>query len=111
MSRRRFLGCTSASVAAVLVVEGAGGIGQGADAPVVAASGSSNSGSRAAEEIVVVNYGGKSLDVMNATIFPQFEAETGTHVIGTGGMDPAKMQEMVRQNAVEWDVVLLGPEE
>src|SRR5205823_7324594 len=25
--------------------------------------------------------------------------------------DPAKMQEMVRQNAVEWDVVLLGPEE
>lgn len=63
------------------------------------------------QEIVVVNYGGKSLEVMQSDIFPKFQAETGAKVIGTGGMDPAKMEAMVKQNAVEWDVVLLGPEE
>jgi putative spermidine/putrescine transport system substrate-binding protein len=63
------------------------------------------------QEIVVVTYGGKSLEVMQADMFPKFEAETGAKVIGSGGMDPAKMEAMVKQNAVEWDVVLLGPEE
>jgi putative spermidine/putrescine transport system substrate-binding protein len=63
------------------------------------------------QEIVVVNYGGKPLEVMQSAVFPKFEAETGAKVIGAGGMDPAKMEAMVKQNAVEWDVVLLGPEE
>jgi putative spermidine/putrescine transport system substrate-binding protein len=75
------------------------------------AQGGSSLPSIRGQEIVVVNYGGKSLEVMQAEIFPKFEAETGAKVIGTGTMNPAKMQEMVRQNAVEWDVVLLGPEE
>jgi putative spermidine/putrescine transport system substrate-binding protein len=63
------------------------------------------------QEIVVVNYGGKPLEAMQTAIFPKFEAETGAKVTGAGTMNPAKMQEMVRQNTVEWDVVLLGPEE
>lgn len=63
------------------------------------------------QEIVVLNYGGKPLEVMQSDIFPRFEAETGAKVVGSGAMDPAKMDQMVKQNAVEWDVVLLGPEE
>jgi putative spermidine/putrescine transport system substrate-binding protein len=103
-SRRRFLQTT---------VGGAGAVVAGVLRPRPAAgqAGCPSLPSIRGQEIVVVNYGGKSLEVMQAEVFPKFEAETGAKVVGTGGMSAAKMEQMVKQNAVEWDVVLLGPEE
>ncbi len=63
-----------------------------------------------AEEIVVAGYGG-SLKALQSVIHPMFEAETGLKAVAVTGMNPAKMRQMVDQNAVEWDIVLLGPEQ
>jgi putative spermidine/putrescine transport system substrate-binding protein len=103
-ARRRFL---------QLALSGGGVLAAGAlGAPARAlAQGAPASPNIRGQEIVVANYGGKSLEVMQAEIFPRFEAETGVKVIGTGAMNATKMEQMVKQNVVEWDVVLLGPEE
>jgi len=104
-TRRRFLRWTATGTGALLT----GGLGH--PRPPAAQTACPPLPSIRGQEIVVVNYGGKPLEAMQAAVFPKFEAETGAKVIGAGGMNAAKMEQMVKQNAVEWDVVLLGPEE
>ena len=64
----------------------------------------------AEDEIIVAGYGG-SLKALQSVVHPMFEAETGLKAVAVTGMNPAKMRQMVEQNAVDWDVVLLGPEQ
>jgi putative spermidine/putrescine transport system substrate-binding protein len=104
MDRRHLLGLAAGAGAGALLITG----------PTSSASQSTPAAELpdiSGQEVVVVGYGGQSLEVQQAEIYPIFEEETGATVIGTGGMDPRKMEQMVLQNTVEWDVVLLGPEE
>ena len=105
MDRRSLLGLATGASASALLIPAS--VARAAQDATPAAELPDISG----QEVVVVGYGGTSLEVQQAEIYPIFEEETGAKVIGTGGMDPKKMEQMVLQNAVEWDVVLLGPEE
>jgi putative spermidine/putrescine transport system substrate-binding protein len=63
------------------------------------------------KDVVVVDFGGKSHDAGIQVIDQPFMAKTGAVVLRVGDMDLSKLYQMIENNAVEWDAVLLAPEE
>ena len=70
-------------------------LGRGADAQALKGSG----------EVVVCTWGGSYTEAQRKAFFDPFEKETGIRVRTVGSPDLAKIQAMVANRAVEWDLV------
>jgi len=62
------------------------------------------------QEIVYPGWGGPFDEVVQSKVNSLFEEKTGCKATFVPGPDTAKLEEMVRNNAVEWDLWTAGPD-
>lgn len=62
------------------------------------------------QEIVYPGWGGPFDDVVQERVNTLFEEKTGCKAKFVPGPDTAKLEEMIRNNAVEWDLWTAGPD-
>jgi len=70
-------------------------------APFVLRSGES----RAADPLIVVNYGGAVAEAKDRVLYRPFTEQTGIPIVQVAGPDLAKIRAQVESGDVEWDVV------
>ncbi len=125
-SRRKFLNIAALAGVGGAAVACAPGATQNPAAPAVEPTTAASTGSVAestklfswptdlpsirGQEIVYPGWGGPFDKVVQAKVNPLFEETTGCKATFVSGPDTAKLEEMIRNNAVEWDLWTAGPD-
>jgi spermidine/putrescine-binding protein len=98
LSRREFLKLSGAGLAGATLLGTTGCSGRGGD----------NEGSAGGEGLVFTSYGGSFQRAQEKAWLRPYSKKTGTEISQDSPTDYAKIQSMVENNKVIWDVVDVG---